>query len=121
MSLTVEVLNKSIIKGSSIKDLVKEQLLIIDKQIQRADKCMGENTVVFNLPVLFPGLPTDNHISRTIVYAQIIQSLEERGFNCSLSIDKKTDKARLFIRWTVFIQQKEYVQLETFLATKLID
>ena len=35
MALTVEQLSKSLITNSSVNDIIKEHLLIIDKQIMR--------------------------------------------------------------------------------------
>ena len=119
MSLTVEALNRTTIGSSSMADFIKEQLLIIDRMIQRSDKSMGENTLRYSMPMIFPGIPTDYDVSKTIVYAKIIKSLEKRGFVCKLNIDKKTDKTDLYIKWTVFIDPEELNDLKKYLSTKL--
>ena len=120
MSLTVDSLNRSVVSSTSMTDFIKEQLLIIDRMIQRSDKSMGDNVLRYSLPMIFPGIPTDHEVSKTIVYAKIIKSLEKRGFTCSLCIDKGTGKAELYIKWTVFINPEELGELKKYLATKLV-
>lgn len=119
MSLTVDTLNKSIISGSSLIDIIKEQLLIIDKQIMRSDKSMGGNTLVYDLPVMFPSLPTDPASSKKIVYSRIIQSLEKRGFVCSIRLTKGGEKVQLVIKWNIGVDIHELEELDSFLKSRV--
>lgn len=118
MSLTVDTLNKSILGGSSLVDTIREQLLVIDKMLTRSDKVMGSNIVIYDLPTMFPTLPTDTSTTKKMIYARIIESLENRGFTCSLKI-LNPDKVQLLIRWNIGVNNSELEQLEAYLKTKL--
>lgn len=120
MALTVEQLSKSLITNSSVNDIIKEHLLIIDKQIMRHDKIIGENTVTYELPSIFPALPTETSTTKKIIYSKLIESLESRGFKCGIKIIKKGEKAHLVITWTIAVDNIELQRIDSYLETKII-
>ena len=113
MSLTVDQLNRNILDNSHVKDTIREQLDVIDKQITRQGQQFGENTLIYSLPVVFGNVTSDPSIISRIVYASIIKSLVKRGFN--IKYIPSDTKPRLCIRWNIVVNESEIKAYDDYL------
>ena len=86
--LTVQQMSKSIMNGTILKDIIREQLCIIDKKIMNTSKQIGSNNLLYELPVNFPNMPAGRTDTRIIVYFHIVKSLEDRGYNINIKLSK---------------------------------
>jgi hypothetical protein len=88
-------------REKDLDSVVREQLLIIDDHLLRADRTWGNNVVAYELPTTFsfPGIPKSD--TQRIVYSSIISSLQERGFTTQISLN--SDKTIIYIKWGINI------------------
>ena len=105
MSVTAKQLSKSGAKGKDLDGIVREQLLIIDDHLQRADRTWGRNVIAHDLPTSFsfPGL--EKRDAQRIIYATIIRSLRERGFSVRLLLE--VEHTVLYIEWVTDLNAEE--------------
>ncbi len=113
MAVTVTQLTEAVLKGSTVKHIVQEQLEVIDKLIQRKQSTIGENILVYDLPLVFHGINTDATMIKKVVYVSVIQSLSERGFDVKIKMEDTQSK--LLIKWTVAIDKQLMNQYDTYL------
>lgn len=90
---------------------------MIDKQIRGVNK-LGDNVVICDLPIVFPGATLDIGIIRTIVYTTVMQELEQRGY--IVSIKNEPNKPLLKIKWTCGISDPELTKMKQYLVTHSI-
>ena len=105
MSVTAKQLSKSGAKGKDLDSIVREQLLIIDDRLQRADRTWGRNIIAQDLPTnfTFPGLEKKD--AQRIIYTAIVRSLQERGFSVRLLLDP--DRTTCFLEWVTDLNSEE--------------
>jgi len=105
MSVTVRQLSKSGAKGKELDALVREQLLMIDDKLLRADRTWGRNVVMHELPVGYalPGLEKTD--GQRIVYSSILRSLMERGFGVRILLE--SERTLLYLEWVTDINREE--------------
>ncbi len=105
MSVTVRQLSKSGAKGKELDALVREQLLMIDDKLLRADRTWGRNVVMHELPVGYalPGLEKKD--GQRIVYSSILRSLMERGFGVRILLE--SERTLLYLEWVTDINREE--------------
>ena len=116
---TVDQLNRSVLKGSVFNDIVREQLFIIDKKIVGYNKRLGENEVLYDLPVTFPNIQADRTDTRIMVYYWVMQDLEKRGYKVKIKLTEA--KSTLTITWTIGLEVSDLTKMETYLQTKSVD
>lgn len=105
MSVTAKQLSKSGAKGKDLDAIVREQLLIIDDRLQRADRTWGRNVIAHDLPTsfTFPGLEKKD--AQRIIYAAIARSLLDRGFGVRMLLE--ADRTVLFLEWVTDLNSEE--------------
>ena len=113
---TVSQINRAVMQGTVINDIVREQLLVVDKKILNSNKSIGENTIYYDLPVAFPNITTDRNDARILVYYNVLQSLEKRGFNVNIKLSES--QARLTIKWTIGVTPESMGEMEHYLELK---
>lgn len=119
MSVTAQQLSKSGAKGKEIDAVVREQLLIIDDKLQRAERTWGRNILAHDLATAFnfPGL--DKKDAQRIIYVAIIRSLEERGFTIRLLLE--AERTVLFIEWVTDLNEGEVDAMNRLIQKVKID
>jgi len=85
MSLRADSLRSLGFSSKALEAVVKEQLRIIDNQLQASDKRLGWNIMKYQLPDSFPvpGIE-DPAEQQRFIYSRIVVSLTERGFTAKL-------------------------------------
>ena len=115
MSVTAKQLSKSGAKGKDLDAVVREQLLIIDDRLQRADRTWGRNIVALDLPTnfTFPGLEKKD--AQRIIYTAIVRSLQDRGFGVRLLLDP--DRTKIFLEWVTDLNSEEVEAMNRLIRT----
>ena len=105
MSVTAHQLARSGARGKELDALVREQLLIIDDKLLRADRTWGRNLITCELPVglTLPGLEKKD--CQRIVYSAILRSLKERGFGARILLEPQ--KTLLYLEWVTDITRAD--------------
>uniref|UniRef100_A0A6C0LLL4 Uncharacterized protein n=1 Tax=viral metagenome TaxID=1070528 RepID=A0A6C0LLL4_9ZZZZ len=117
--VTVSQISRSVLAGTTLNDIVREQLFIIDKKIIAIKKNIGENVLVYNLPVTFPNLQSERTDSRIIIYTHILKSLEKRGFEVKIKLSES--QAIVTIKWTIGLSNEDLSTMERYLTEKSVD
>ncbi len=120
MSLTVAQLNENMVKNSSINAYIHEQLEVIDIQIRRHDKSVGDNTVVYEIPSIMTAMSTTRDVTELITYHALIENLEKRGFKVRLKLDREQEKNYLVISWVTAVDNEEIDRLTKYLKQRTI-
>jgi hypothetical protein len=105
MSVTAKQLSKSGAKGKDLDSIVREQLLIIDDRLQRADRTWGRNIISQDLPTNFTFAGLEKKDAQRIIYTAIVRSLQERGFSVRLLLDP--DRTTCFLEWVTDLNSEE--------------
>lgn len=115
MSVTAKQLSKSGAKGKDLDAVVREQLLIIDDRLQRADRSWGRNVVSQDLPTnfAFPGLEKKD--AQRIIYTAIVRSLQERGFSVRLLLEP--ERTTIFLEWVTDLNSEEIDAMNRLIRT----
>jgi hypothetical protein len=114
MALTAKELSKSGARSSEIDSIIREQLRIIDEKLQRADRAWGRNVVPVGLPLTFGLVGLGKKESQRIVYAEIIKSLKDRGFEVNILIEKM--QTVLYVAWVTDLNQEEIDAMNKIIA-----
>ncbi len=114
MSLTAKELSKSGARSGDLDIIIREQLRIIDEKLQRADRAWGRNVVPANLPLNFGLAGLGKKESQRIVYAEIIRSLKDRGFEVNILIEKT--QTVLYVAWVTDLNQEEIDAMNKVIA-----
>lgn len=114
MSLKVEQLRKLGSKVSGAKGVVLDQLRLIDDKISHSEKTWGRNIVICDLPtdIVIPGL--EKRDSQRIIYSEIINSLQNRGFDVRIFICES--RTRLFVAWTSDLSKDDEERMNKIIA-----
>ena len=120
MSVTVTQLNENIIKNSSINAYIHEQLEVIDIQIRRHDKTVGDNIVIYEIPSIMIAISTSRDVTELIIYHALIENLEKRGFKVRLKLDREQEKNFLVINWVTAVDNDEIEKLTKYLKQRTI-
>ena len=115
MSVTAQQLSKSGAKGKELDAIVREQLLIIDDRLQRAERTWGRNIVSQDLPTNFvlPGL--EKRDAQRIIYTAVVRSLQERGFKVRLLLD--SDITTVYLEWVTDLNSTEVDAMNRLIRT----
>ena len=113
--ITVQQISRSVLQGSVLNDIIREQLIIIDKKILGLAKQIGENTLTYDLPVTFTTTPTNSTDTKIMVYYHILKNLESRGYTVTLDLE---GKARLHIEWVIGLDRSNIENMEHYLQSK---
>ena len=114
--ITVDQISRSVLQGSVLNDIIREQLIIIDKKILGLAKQIGENILTYDLPITFTTAPTNSTDTKIMVYYHILKSLESRKYNVKLDLDN--NKARLHIDWIIGLDRANIEGMENYLQSK---
>lgn len=113
MSITREKLSKSGAKSSDIEAIVRDQIRIIDEALMQHLRTWGRNTVEFLLPN-DPGVRgLGVRDAQKLIYTQIMQSLEKRGFDVEIEISDKANY--LYISWVTDLDPEEVKAMEKYI------
>lgn len=116
--ITVQQLSRSVLQGTVLNDIIREQLIIIDKKILGSAKQIGENKLTYDLPVTFTSEPANSTDTKIMVYFHIIKNLENRGYTVKLDLEK--NKARIHIEWVIGLDRSNIEDMEKYLESKSI-
>jgi hypothetical protein len=105
MSVTARRLGNIGTKGRCLDAIIREQLLLIDERLLRAEKIWGRNCLVHDLPTSFsyPGLEKKD--AQRIIYSALVHSLEERGFEVRLLLEPC--RSALVVSWVTDLSPTE--------------
>ncbi len=105
MSVTAAQLSKSGARGKDLDAVVREQLLMIDDRLLRAERTWGRNVLRCDLPtnLTFPGLNKKD--AQRIIYSMIVRSLQDRGFGVRLLL--QAEVTALFLEWHTDLSTEE--------------
>ena len=78
--LRAEKLRMNSLQKKAIDNYLKNFLSMIDEKIRIAHDSGGQDHIEFTLPTIFEVPNLDNKDAQRKIYAKIIQSLKERGF-----------------------------------------
>lgn len=94
----------------------------IDSAIERFVPNWGRNVLIYDLPSVFTGVPdgVSSADCQRIIYAGIITSLKERGFDVGIVLDKK--QSMLYVAWSVTMKDSDLNKLtQVIKSVRLID
>ena len=114
--LTVSQMSRSILQGTVLNDIIKEHLIIIDKKMLGISKQIGNNVLVYDLPITFISAPSSTTDTKIMVYYHILRNLESRGYGVKLDLDN--NKARLHIEWVIGLSKENIQEMENYLNSK---
>ena len=114
--VTVEQINKAVLHGTVLQDIIREQLIIIDRKILGLHKVIGENSLIYNLPITFITAPTTNTDTKIMVYYHILKNLESRGYTVNIDVD--VNIARLKLNWTIGLNKENILTMENYLQER---
>lgn len=116
MSVTATQLSKSGARGKELDRMVQEQIQIIDDRLLKADRTWGRNVVEYSLPVdlSIPGLAKKD--AQRILYTNILQSLEKRGFDTGIILEDNS--SILLIAWMTDLESKEIDAMNAIIRSK---
>jgi hypothetical protein len=104
--LRADKLRMNSLQKKTIDSYVKSFLSLIDEKINAAHKAGGCDHIEYTLPIRFDDVPNlENKDSQRKIYAKIIQSLKERGFEVEFTLGDTS--ARLFVTWLSKAEQDE--------------
>jgi len=120
MSLNVKELCTFGRKNKELENLVQEQLQIIDVRLRDTKQTWGRNCIAHELPIHYTVHGMKKEDIELIVYSQIIESLERRGFE--IRINLRPTLTMLWIAWdnTIF-SPHEILNMKKALAAKIIE
>jgi len=120
MSVTIEQLKQGGVTTDSLQKIIRDQLSAIDVLLTKCKGMIGNNIVEFELPMTLslPGIKSK--IAQKIVYAGIIESLEQRRFKCRIFLDDVKRKYSLFVRWKVPLDKSKMAEIEKLLAERML-
>jgi hypothetical protein len=104
MSVLAEQLKDGILTSGKISKIIAEQIEIIDNRLLKIDKKMGLNTLKHNMPIITSEAGLDKEETQLYIYAAIINSLTERGFNVQLKLNQSADF--IIISWVASLDKK---------------
>lgn len=99
------------VRCRELDELTRDTLTNIDVRIASHPKMIGQNIVTYPLQpsVIIPGRDPD--LMQRLLYANIINSLEARGFevhiHCSIAPDSRHAKYILYVVWSSDISEDE--------------
>ena len=114
--LTVKQLSRSVLQGTTLQDIVKEQLLMIDRKILNTTKQIGGNIMLYDLPVMFTHVTSNRTDTRIMVYYYITKSLEDRGYTVKLSLGP--EKSTLTVEWIIGLDDSDLADMDKYLQEK---
>ena len=122
MSVTASTLSKRC-GEADVSRIIREQLDMIDALLNGSTKVIGRNSISVSLPVVFPEIAaTNKEIVKTIVYAGILKSLEDRGFDVHIEIccdfERVVKKVKLVIEWIAQMDREEVEKLQEYIKGK---
>lgn len=117
--LTAKQVSKSVLQGTILNDIVKEQLIIIDRKILNSPKPIGLNSVIYDLPITFMSTPSNVTDTKIMVYYHILKNLEDRGYTVKLNVTNT--KAILTIEWTIGLENSHIRDMENYLQQKSVN
>lgn len=115
MSITAKYLSKSGVKGKDLDGIVREQLLIIDDKLQKADRTWGRNIVSQDLPTTFTLSGLEKKSAQLIIYTAIVRSLKERGFYVRLLLEEH--RTTIFIEWVTDLNGEEIKAMNNLISS----
>ena len=114
--ITVSQISRAVLQGTVLNDIIREQLIIIDKKILGLAKQIGENELTYTLPVAFNTTATNTTDTKIMVYYHILKSLESRGYTVKLDLD---NGAKLHIEWVIGLDRASIEGMEEYLQSKV--
>ena len=105
--ITAERMSKKGFKPMQINSIVKNQIMIIDTKLRKADKSWGKNVLTHVLPSDFdiPGLSKEK--SQKLIYSQIITKCEDAGYKVRIAFNKNKNKNVLALVWESEISEED--------------
>ena len=118
MALQAKTLCAAGASAHLIRDLVRDQRVVIDAKLSSAPKKWGRNVVAHDLPMTFsiPGLERKD--AQRLVYSALVLDLDERGF--STMICPTDTHATLYIAFEVNFGVGEVSAMDTLLAARTL-
>lgn len=119
MSATSESLKKPAkIVTDTANELVKSYLKSIDAAIQSHPKRLGKNVVLYDLPTFFPLDGLDKKSGQALIYALIMNNLEERKITVKIVL--RPDKTILVVQFETTPDSVEISGMANFVKDHVI-
>lgn len=118
MSVTTSQLNNNCTTIRAFSVAIKDQLDVIDSKIRGADQKFGKNVITHELPSTFMIHGTDRCTEQKIVYASIINSLQQRGFKVHIMVDEAISV--LVISWVISLPGGELESINSIIKNARI-
>jgi hypothetical protein len=118
MALQAKTLCAAGASAHLIRDLVRDQRVVIDAKLSSAPKKWGRNVIAHDLPMTFsiPGLERKD--AQRLVYSALVLDLDERGF--STMICPTDTHATLYIAFEVNFGVGEVSAMDALLAARTL-
>lgn len=107
MAITASQLSKSGARGKEMDNLVREQLQIIDDKLTHASRVWGRNVLIYELPTQYPFQGLSKQDAQRIAYCAILRSLEKRGFEVRLQLERRPERSILYVAWNTDLDLEE--------------
>lgn len=119
MSVTVKQINELCLRNKDLDTIIKEQLQIIDDKLLHSDRFIGNNCISHSLPTTMPGvIGVDRRDAQRIVYSTIICSLQKRGFEVKIALNKVS--TMLYISWKSELDSNSIESMNSIICKNLI-
>jgi hypothetical protein len=118
MSIQAKTLCAAGASAHLIRELVRDQRVVIDSKLAAAPKKWGRNVVAHDLPMTFsiPGLGRLD--AQRLVYSALVLDLDERGFGTMIC--PTSDRATLYISFNIDFGIGEVDAMDALLAARTL-
>ena len=118
MTVTVNLLNRSVVKNRDLDVVVKDHLRSIDAALLRCTTKWGKNLIKYDISNSFNFVGLERVQAEKIIYTKIIRNLEKRNFTVKIILGHM--KSSLYISWETGIEQLDMNELDKYLIKHTI-
>lgn len=113
--VTAEKMSKRGFKPVVVNSIVRNQIMLIDAKLRKAEKSWGKNVLIHVLPSDFdiPGLTKEK--SQKLIYSQIITKCEDAGYKVRITFNEKKNKTVLALVWESEISEEVLTTMDSII------
>lgn len=112
MLTSVNHLSNVSLKNTVISENINEILSLINRNILK-ENTLGNNQIVFNLPVVFRNVNISHEMASIIIYTSVVKELKNKGYEVKIKQDP--NHPCLYIKWVSGVSSSEIDLMREFL------
>jgi hypothetical protein len=114
MDITAEEVKKACTSTQLLDNAIRKILQTCKAEVIEASR-NGSTNVIIPVPTNFNVGPLSNQSAQTVIYFRTLREIENKGFNVSIQMDKRSVK--YCIRWDVKQDAGDMKTMNTYIAT----